>query len=59
MQSYKTRSDHKAEFAQFSVFVGQNSILHHYYTQTVKDGIQVELHDKQRTCNPFQAVCFS
>ena len=33
-----------AQFLKFNLFAGQKSILHHYYTQNVKDGIQIRVH---------------
>ena len=43
----------KAKFPKLSVFVGQKSILHHYYSRNVKEGIQIRVNkeeqDKQRS----------
>ena len=37
------RKSHEAQFLQFSVFIGQNSIFCRYCIQNVKDGIQIQV----------------
>ena len=37
----KSYEDYKAHFPKLIIFVGQNSILYHYYNQNAKDGIQI------------------
>ena len=38
--------NHKAQFPQLSVFIGQKSIFRHYSIQNVKDEIHIQV-------NPF------
>ena len=40
----KFLENHKAQFSKLIVFVGQKSILRHYYIQNVKDGIQIRVY---------------
>ena len=37
----KSEENHKAQFPNFSVFIGQKSIFPHNCTQNVIDGIQI------------------
>ena len=37
----KSYEDYKAHLPKLSIFVGQQSILHHYYNQNAKAGIQI------------------
>ena len=40
----KSLHSHKAEFPKFSVFIGQRSMLRHYYIQNVKNESQIRVY---------------
>ena len=48
----------KAQFPKLSIFVGQESIVCHYYIQNVKDGIHIRVHkiNKERVTNSSQFI---
>ena len=39
----KFLENYNAQFPKLSVYVGQKSILRHYYIHNVKDGIQIRV----------------
>ena len=39
----KSVENHGAQFPEFNVFIGQNSIFRRYCIQNVKDGIQIQV----------------
>ena len=39
----KSQENCEAQFPEFSVFIGQESIFHHYYIHNVTDGIQIQV----------------
>ena len=41
----KILKNDKAQFPKLSVFVGQKSILRHFYIQNVEDGIQIRIYN--------------
>ena len=45
LQWPKSYENHKAQFPKLNFFVDHKSILHHYYIQNVKDGIQIRAYE--------------
>ena len=46
----KPYENHEAQFPNFSIFIGQKSIFHHYCIQNVKDGIQIQVYNINNEC---------
>ena len=38
------REYHEGQCRKLSIFIGQNSMFHHYYSQNIKDGIQIRVY---------------
>ena len=56
----KSEENLKAKYPKLSVFVGQKSILHHYYIQNVKGGIQIRVYTiKKESTTHFSPVYIS
>ena len=51
----KSEENQMAQFPKLSVSVGQNSILRRYYTQNIKDGIQIRVYTPELE----SVTCFS
>ena len=45
LTSSKSYENHKAQFPNLSVFIGQKSIFRRYCIQNVKDGIQIQVYN--------------
>ena len=54
----KYYENHKAQFPKLNVFVGQKSILRHYYIQNGTAGIQIRVHSSQKVIGAPQTSQF-